>query len=372
MSEIVYEQITVARLADYAKAAASRFPHDGIVAISQHRAQAHGHNPDARPDDVALIVARRGGVCVGYVGLVPGVLRTPVGPARVHYISTWNVSDEARGSGIGPKLIEEAMHGRDLIGTGSSDLAIKRFLKMGFVSPVLRYCRIDLTKTNLLGRALKRLRPGLAPAAQRWASPIVERAARTVKTLLYSASRRMRRTGMSVAYELPALDQFDVKKMYGFHRSDAVIHWMLDHPWVLVPAVKNFYDNSYRFTSYAERFEYRCFSLELGQNTIGYAICSAVRKSDRTIVKLLDHASHRNIDGDLLSIVLRYAATVEADQIEIPEALRACFSSTDPIKRLARPVERAYFCRPASDRSPLAMALPHLKLAYGDADIPYA
>ena len=66
---------------DYVKQASSQ----QISPISQYRAISQSKNPYADENDAGLLVAYSGDLCVGYQGVLPGILRTPSGNHKIYW-----------------------------------------------------------------------------------------------------------------------------------------------------------------------------------------------------------------------------------------------------------------------------------------------
>lgn len=346
-----YAVVAVRALAGFADECARHYPGIGLLPIARHRALAQSLNPLAQPDDAALVVARQGTKIVGYLGLVPGALNTPSGRAPISYLSTWLVADEARGSGVGPGLVAQAMKLVDLVGTGSSRLAIARFLKMGFVSPILEHHRLNCGVFNVVGARNEAVSRVLQPAAR----------------FAFFAGARSR---LTCSPGLP-VDAAVVAAPYAFDRPMSVLRWMMSHPWVLPVSAQRSPDEHYRFSSYRDSFDYRPISIFRDGICVGWAIYSVSRNRGKTTIKLLDHVLPAELFSDFGDLMVERAAAGGADAMELPAPVARAWSAGWRALGL-RQVERPYFCHPKTPDSPLAMALPHLRLDYVDADMAFA
>ncbi len=74
--------------------------------ISPARALSQSLNPDARPDDIALIIAldELKSDLIGFIGALPSVAQSPE-PSRVAWVTNWWVSGNHRGKGIAQMLL---------------------------------------------------------------------------------------------------------------------------------------------------------------------------------------------------------------------------------------------------------------------------
>ena len=86
--DVRIERIRVSELCAFA-AEATRAPRGGgVVPVSPVRAAAQAKNPHAQPDDVGLLVAYSRNVCVGYLGLLPAMVRVDGALHPMSWIST--------------------------------------------------------------------------------------------------------------------------------------------------------------------------------------------------------------------------------------------------------------------------------------------
>jgi predicted N-acetyltransferase YhbS len=82
---------------------------DTFIPITKHRAQALVHNPNAEPEDVAMLLATVGERCVGYFGVMAVMLQHEGKLHKVHWLTTWAVASDFIGKGLGSRLMEEAL-----------------------------------------------------------------------------------------------------------------------------------------------------------------------------------------------------------------------------------------------------------------------
>ena len=67
-----------------------------VVPLSRLRAAAHAANCWADDDDIGLVVAMCGDECIGYLGLMPGMLKVNGDLFKIHWYTTWFVGPAAR------------------------------------------------------------------------------------------------------------------------------------------------------------------------------------------------------------------------------------------------------------------------------------
>ncbi len=132
MRKIRTEEIKLKDLDSFARSFFERSGPDDILPISPQRVLAHTHNPCARPDDIVLLVAFIGNQCIGYHGLLPGLLNHDDKASRVFWATTFYVSEAHRGQGIGKLLIEKIKAlNVDFAVTGMTRAAEKAYLQSG-------------------------------------------------------------------------------------------------------------------------------------------------------------------------------------------------------------------------------------------------
>ena len=78
-----------------------KHPESHCVPISRKRAYSQMKNPHADPDDTGLFVAYVDTTCVGYLGVMPGLLRKGKECFKVHFSSTAYVPEEYQRTGAG-------------------------------------------------------------------------------------------------------------------------------------------------------------------------------------------------------------------------------------------------------------------------------
>jgi hypothetical protein len=132
----------------------------GILPIGKPRALAYATNPCADENDIGLLVAYLGGQCIGYLGIMPGLLRRGDQFSKIYWLSTWFVPPEFRKTSVGLPLLLNALSLKyDLVVCGMTDEAERvyrglRFRELG----QLKYCIINFEILNLLGLGLRVLR----------------------------------------------------------------------------------------------------------------------------------------------------------------------------------------------------------------------
>lgn len=123
----------MAGLCEYADGVSTTKPR-GIVPIVRSRARSFTLNPNAKADDVALIVGKnRQSECVCYMGLMPGSLKFRDSVIKIYWASTGYVSRQYRGVGTDQMLDFARQNTEIIIATGNSAQADRVYRRLGFV-----------------------------------------------------------------------------------------------------------------------------------------------------------------------------------------------------------------------------------------------
>jgi GNAT superfamily N-acetyltransferase len=360
-----------------------------FIPITKQRAEALVHNPNADPDDVAMLLATAGERCVGYFGLMPVMLQHAGRLDKVHWLTTWAVSHDYLGKGLGSRLMEEALAlDVDLAIVGSKP-ARRVSAKYGFhdVKP-LDYVQLDFgvagryNPLSLLLRGLRKLAgfvklrlpiESLDAAFNHFFETIFGPFLRPY--FLWSAARRsaseIGRPGMFALAQVPAANSKSPYKTR-FTRDERVINWMLSAPWV-APSPSQSANLKYEFTDWRKGFEISAWQLKSTEGTpLGYAVFQFSRIRGRGVLKVLDHYFEDGRHGRLLlAMAIRLARQREAQVIEGSAVLAEALGSGLLARLLVRHKQRTLQGHPRATDSPLAQAWPHLEQSYVDGDMAF-
>jgi len=376
----------VRELDEYAKCFLRDMKPGEVVPVSRNRSQAQARNPHADDNDVGLIVAYRDGRCVGYLGLLAGLLRVDGEVSKICRLSTWYVAPEERASGVGGMLMLRALALRkDLMVTGVSEEAAPVYEALRFkpLGP-LRYLKADLKRVNpvrlcasAIRKAVRRLGLERTPRFDQWV-------------------RRADGLGRSVIYRLPTIDRGEVRDRFRarrverltdrsfelaqdatrpvrFFRDAAEINWMLEKRWV-TPDVRRA-TPGYYFADYDPMVDFVTLEIEdrKGGKPRGFIVLRIDGKMGRRNMMVLDY-HFWDVDGHecLLPVVLEQARTFQVDVVEVPALCRPQVQRSLLMRSLFREERRAYFCRPSRPNSPLSAAMERLELSLADGDLAFA
>ncbi|MBX3049555.1 MAG: GNAT family N-acetyltransferase [Anaerolineales bacterium] len=385
---ISIEHIRLAELPDLAARLVSNAAPGAFIPITIHRAQAHSQNPHAQPDDVVLLLAKAGDAPVGYFGLMAVMLQVGGRLARVHWLTTWGVAPGYLGRGLGSALMQAALDlDVDLAIVGSAP-ARRVSAKFGFVeAQPLEYVQLDLggwAAYNPVTLALRLLRKLLSFLDVRWSVEKTEpRINRFFERLLKPFLRPWlnRRLGRRLSPAAGALRMQPIQTVPGFAlpaehtgfvRSQAVVNWMLAHPWVAPAGQSASEDLNYGFTDSRAEFVQSAWALSgPGGEEWGFACFQSSRLRGRKILKVLDHHLAPGAPADLLAAAaVQLAARQQTDLIEGPAGLAKPFVS-GRLPWLLQRKQRTLQLHPHKPGSPLDQALPKLTQTFCDGDMAF-
>ncbi len=377
-------------LFDFACAAIDQLSDDDVVPITKQRALAQSKNPYADDDDVGLFVAYSRERIVGYLGLLPGMLRARNGLHKVYYGTTAYVAPEYRGKLVGLALMQDMLSlPYDYVVTGFNEDG--RTLCEAFRLPKLgplEYYTFDLKKLRKWNPAdlPVRLAKRLTSAKRRSLTilqPGIQRAddcsRRVFKRLFYrmalrSQAKLLREVVWEEVHEfgdgeaeLIARRNTDAE----FYRGVECLNWMLRDRWIVETREPESKRPQYQFSDVRDLFKYvpiRVYRAD-DREYLGFLALSISTAAGRTWLKVLDFGCGETSGHQhLASIAVKCARECLADEITMPGQLADCLGNGFPMKLVASRLTRDYYCRPNGAQGPLATALPDLALNYCDGD----
>ncbi len=303
LESIRIERIKVKDLPALADAAIDGSAPGSFVPITKQRAIAHTHNPNAKPDDVGLLLAKEGHRNVGYFGLMPVMLQHEGKLHKVFWLTTWAVSRDYLGKGLGSALMEAALALKVDLAIVGSKPARRVSAKYGFYEvKTLDYVQIDFgaparyNPISLLLRLTRRLLAAVkvslhiqgadeaATRAFEWLlAPLLRPLGRLLLTLTLSPEARS--TGMKPVEQVRLLGEADAART-GFVRSPYVINWMLAYPWVLPIGQSESEKLDYGFTDARPGFRISGYqAISLNQMECGFACFQSSGIRGRTVLR---------------------------------------------------------------------------------------
>lgn len=360
MDSIRIERIALKDLSAIAARYVDGAAADTFIPITKHRAAAMSFNPHAMPEDVALLLALQGQRPVGYFGLMAVQLAHAGQLHTLHWLTTWAVSKDMLGKGLGSQLMQAAIDlDVDLAIVGSAP-ARRVSAKFGFQeAPPLDYVRLDFevagryNPLSLLLRGLRKLASLvglklLIEPLQAVFHRIFEALfGWLLRPLLFALASAAADRGTEARLESAQGLAVPAPEDTSFYRDAAVLSWTLQHPWVM-PAPSDSAVLDYEFTDWRPGFE--IFAVGDGQH---YALFQFSRIHGRGVLKALDATLP---PSRWLAAALRAARARGAHVMEGPAELAAALN---PLARrlLVLRLQRTLQLHPRSAGSPLAQAL---------------
>jgi len=382
------EKIKLADLYDFACRTIGNPTFKKAAPIPSIRALSQSKNPYGRPDDIVLLVAYCGDQCVGYQGLLPGLLKTEVQTSRVYWGMAWYVIPEFRRRGIGNRLLEEIKSTKiDYITPQMTKRAESVFRRAGYKDlGRLTYFQLRVDRLNFSAGffdviitflSKKITYPKVIPSGLRRLNRLIYS---ITKRILYRIAWRSSQRQQKHSWRWKVVDQIDESmgvplnrqaRRPSFLRGVEVVNWMLKHPW-LVPKseqktdVANFY-----FSVTRKMFTYVAIAISSADSRRpkGYLVLSVSKKKKKTRIKILDFYFNNPEDRKIAAcLALRYAKVFLADRIDFPAALENYFKQMTGFKKLIKKQSHLFMFYPASSHSPLAVNNDKIAFDYCDGD----
>ncbi len=357
-NQIRIEEIKLKELNTFARAFFKRANSEDIIPISRQRVLAQTHNPYAQPDDIVLLLAFSGSKCIGYHGLLPGLLQHHGRLSKVYWATTFYVSEAFRGRGIGKLLIKKIKSFNiDFAVTGMTQGAEKTYLNSGLnvLGPIVFY-QLRMEKVIRFKR-LYQMAKGLL--YRYWLS---------------------RQPGDFQEFNYKQVDQINIElkrnkvvsnAVPAFHRDIEMVNWMLKYPWVLSRDTAEGRKENYHFARARDIFKYIALEIYSQRDNAfrGFLVLSISHKKEKTIIKILDYHLRNFSDLKIFyGLSLKFAAHHLADRIDIPLEFQNYFENKFLHKHLLKKKKRSYVYHPASTASPLASFADNIDLNYCDGD----
>jgi GNAT superfamily N-acetyltransferase len=358
MRKIRIEEIKLKDLKDFTDPFFNRSEAQNILPISPQRVLAHTHNPCARPDDVVLLVAFIGNECIGYHGLLPGLLKHDKDISRVYWATTFYVSEAHRGQGIGKLLIEKIKAlNVDFAVTGMTRAAEKTYLHSGLkaLGPIVFYQ--SQIKKGAGFKAFHRIQKIFLYRC--W----LHRQVGDFQEFRYNRVHQINRELKSI--KAPTRD------VPAFYRDIEMVNWMLKYPWVLTRDTAEVPKENYHFAGARDIFKYIALEVYSKRDNAyrGFLVLSISHKKEKTILKILDYHLENSSDIKIFyGLSLKFAAHHLADRIDIPLEFQNYLETKFLQTYLIKKKKRSYVYHPASPASPLASLADNIDLNFCDGD----
>jgi GNAT superfamily N-acetyltransferase len=382
------EKIKLADLYDFASKTIGNPTFKKAAPIPLIRALAQSKNPYGRPDDVVLLVAYYGDQCVGYQGLLPGLLKTDVQTSKVYWGMAWYVIPEFRRRGIGNRLLEEIKNTKiDYITPQMTASAESVFRRAGYKDlGRLIYFQVRVDRLNFSAKffdviitflSKKTIYPKVISSGLLRLNRLIYS---TTKRILYRLAWRSSHRRQKPSFRWKVVDQIDESvriplnrqvKRPSFLRGIEVVNWMLKHPWLVPKSEKKTDVANFYFSVTREMFTYIAIAINSSDSRRpkGFLVLSVSKKKKKTRVKILDFYFNNPEDREIAaSLALRYAKVFLADRIDFPASLEKYFKQMTGFKKLIKKQSHLFMFYPASSHSPLAVNNDKIAFNYCDGD----
>ena len=375
------ERVLVKDIVDFAKRHAEADARGQVVPISKLRAAAHAANPYADSNDVCLLVAMRGEDCVGYLGLMPGMLKVEDKLHKLYWYTTWYSGDDGQQAGAGGVLLLASLSlGYDIVGADLDEVTVPYYQRLRFqpLGP-LPYLELSLDRLDPLGAPWLALRVLLRRRGRKMrvvdtAFAMCRNVSRTIFYSLFSSTIANESSGLKFRElsELPADAAFNAGTGVRFYRGPEAVRWRLTHPWITDEpdeATQGFF-----FSDYRDFVRFVVVELESssGEKPLGHLVLSISRHNERTTVKVLDRFLNGEDDPRILVAAgLKYAKLYRADRLLLPEQCGPHLDTTPMMRRAFRRKSRLYYCHPRRRDSILPADLDQIQLDFCDGDTPF-
>jgi len=382
------EKIKVKDLYQFACEVSNKLSEGDVVPITKQRALAYANNPYADSDDIGLLVAYIKNRCIGYLGIMPGLLKINARFLKVYWFSTFFVATQLRQRGLGSILVKEAFSlNYDFLATSMSKFSKRVFIRSGMQEfGPLEYYTIDFRLSNPFGLLFRLFRQvlrkleleshiinSLIMQTDRYYLPFIKNIcywfiARSLKTMDDARDYHYE--------EMNKLKEEDLDKIQNnrpaveFYRGIDAINWMLEYKWTKKTAEAEPLDYRYLFCELRDIFSF--YSLKVysadRKDYKGFMVLSFSSKSSHSVLKVLDFNISDDASKFASYLVLKYASIHRASCIELPNSFFLHTRNLLFLRPLSIKKRRPYLIYPKVKESELINRYKEISLSYCDGD----
>ena len=386
-NQIKIEKIQIKDICNFAESIRGRPPYQHVAPISMRRALSQAKNPYGRPDDLALLVAFSADQCVGYHGLLPGLLKQGDRTNRVHWATAFYVSPKFRGRKIGRRLLEEIKNLKiDFVVPQMTESAERAYRNTGFKDIghlsyfQLRADRLDrfAALSGTAGTVLEKIsrRQKTMPRGLKRIHAAIYRG---TKTFFYSMAMKDQRQ-LEYRFKWKVVDRIDEScrrtaaghsNLSIFFRGIEAVNWMLQNPWVVSKKSGETKTENFYFSEIRDIFNYIAIEIYRlkDRKPAGFMVLGLSHKKEKTRIKLLDFYLPNKQRPEIVGyLLLKYAKKYLADRVEYPDDLARYFQNLPWAKKLIKKQTRLYLFHPSGNDSPLTVAKGKILFDYCDGD----
>lgn len=380
------EALRVKEIARSARSILEEGRRQGFLPLTERRARSFSANPYADDEDIGLLLVYSKDRCVGYLAIVPGIIRQGTTQHKIYWLSSWYVLPEYRKAGAGSILLMHALRLKyDLFMTGNTHDSDRVFRAGPFQEiPPLEFGMVFVDGLDITGLPFLALSKALERRGH--PSPRLSRMASGSRRLIYPglkrafyglAVRQVRRLDDEVILEplnkavhFADLWNHQEEEFPRFLRGPDAVDWMLQFPWFSEDSQER--EPDYYFGNYRSLFRYIPVAFRNIQTRAveGVAVFLVSREQGLTTLRALDH-HFASMDGSrLLALAaLRHAAQYQADRIVLPSVCGTHLRGV--VRWLLLKRKRSCFCR-VRNHSPIALLLDELQLHLADGDCAFS
>lgn len=392
MEKIVHRFIKIKDLnhiAIEAKNNEDRYP---FLPITEIRALAQMKNPVADKEDIGLILIYYDKKCVGYLGLLPCLLKKGTNVSKVYIFSAFFVDVDHREFKIAYRIMELAFSlGYDFFFSGYTDAFYKFSVKNPqWFKKIHDTCFLQINLDLVFPAIVKMEKKRRDVHSIFYKKPLVWFA----RFSLFLIRRLSKEKLIKRVYENKRIVEYSVKNdisikpvkkvhvfegfvsklfenHFYFYRNEKVINWMIKNPWISEDPA---YKTNYFFSDWRKLFRYYAFEFFCNRSGdyLGFCVYSVSKKGDITTLKILDNEVTK--EENLMLIVeqsLKLSEIYSVDKMIAPDYLLETIEKVKSLKPLTIKKANGNFLGPANN-SVFPSEYQKIKLQYCDADIPFS
>ncbi|MBN1231227.1 MAG: hypothetical protein JXA19_05145 [Anaerolineales bacterium] len=374
------ELFTVQDLPELASRSLAISSSGDFIPINIQRAESLVKNPQAFPDDPAMLVAWEGNTCLGYFGMIPVDLCFGDESERIMWLTTWASNPKSKSSWAGMLLLQEAMKlGWDMLIIASKQ-ARRVCAGFGFDE----YAQLPVTKIqvnafwqilpkNILLRGLARLGFQKEKIATLLKNAAHYPVSKGMKNLIYSWLIKQSPSS-PIGWKWEKNDHFPmdfkpsrVNRQAGLSHSGKIINWVLNDPWVLPEGKSLTEGRDYFFSDTRPVFKNELYVLKnIAGQIVGTAVFQISQINIRMVLRcIVADFSEELAAPYLLRKVLESARSNQVDLIEI-ESMYVPANFPQLFTNQTNRLYQAFYAD--KDSSPLLKAKAAFRPTLGDGD----
>ncbi|HMO18063.1 MAG TPA: hypothetical protein PKA63_07500 [Oligoflexia bacterium] len=308
--------ISYSELIEYANEVANG-KHQGLIPIDRHRARQLVKNPLAANTDYALVIAFDSkNKCVGYMGLIPGVININGSNRKIAWTSTGKISKNRNASYLGMEFAKSYYD--TIISTGNNEISKRFYRRHNFNEVKINLSRnfhaflIDPFLLSIKIITLIRLK--LSKHKSEKSSSLTQKILLTISAkyrnilaglIKLPSSEVIINQSSTLSREISTY--LTLKRKYSFSHSNHSLEWIVNNPWFLSLPIREIYNKSeitnendtlsindiekkYAFNSLSKKIKYKVISLkDKNGEILAGLVCSFSEDNEKIILKILDY-----------------------------------------------------------------------------------